>query len=253
VTPHRHHSVRSALGLCAGFLAIIALVAPLEGQDPDFLLRRPSITAGVRVGYAMPRAGSEIFDFTREQLTVDRSDFNAVAVGAEVAIRAIEPLDVAVSLGFERSSARSEFRDWVGDDDLPIEQDTRFTRVPLTVGVKAYPLERGRRISRFAWIPSRWAPYVAAGAGVVWYTFEQVGEFVDFETLDIFFDDFESRGAAPLAYLGGGVDLSLGNRWLVNGEARYSWASAGMDRDFVGFDNIDLAGLRVLAGFSVRF
>jgi hypothetical protein len=39
----------------------------------------------------------------------------------------------------------------------------------------------------------------------------------------------------------------------VNGEARYSWASAEMGRDFVGFDNIDLTGFKVMLGFSVRF
>jgi len=252
VIAQRPALARTALALCGGLVLVSATAAPAAAQDADFLFRRPSITAGVRVGYAIPRAGSEIFDFTREQLTVDRSDFNAFAVGGEIAFRTMDRFDVAVGLGFERSSTRSEFREWEGTDGLPIEQDTRFQRVPLTVGVKAYPLERGRRISRFAWIPRRWSPYVAAGGGVMWYRFEQIGEFVDFETLDIFRDDFESKGAAPLGYAGAGVDLALGRRWLVNGEARYSWASAGMDRDFVGFDNIDLSGLRVLVGFSVQ-
>jgi hypothetical protein len=50
-----------------------------------------------------------------------------------------------------------------------------------------------------------------------------------------------------------GLDYSLGPRWLVNGEARYSWASANMGRDFVGFDDIDLTGFRASVGVSVRF
>jgi hypothetical protein len=222
-------------------------------QGSGFMFKRPSVTLGVRLGYALPRAGSEIFDFTREQLTVDKNDFNALSFGGELAIRAIERLDVALNLGYEKSDTRSEFRDWVDDDDLPIEQDTRFTRIPLTLGVKAYPWERGRRISRLAWIPKRWAPYLGAGAGVVWYRFEQVGDFVDFETFEIFSSEFESQGSSALAYLSAGVDVSLGPRWLVTGETRYAWASADMDRDFVGFDNIDLAGFRMTAGFSVRF
>ena len=239
--------------LGAALLVELALAGDAAAQGTDFLFKRPTATLGVRLGYALPRAGSEIFDFTREELTVDKSDFNALSFGGELGIRAIERIDVALNLGYEKSDTRSEFRDFVDNDDLPIEQNTRFTRIPLTLGVKAYPWERGRRISRLAWIPKRWAPYVGAGAGVVWYRFEQIGDFVDFETLEVFNSELESQGSSPLAYLSTGVDVSLGPRWLVTGEARYVWASAQMDRDFVGFDNIDLAGLRMTAGFSVRF
>ncbi len=231
----------------------LALAEGAAAQGADFLFRRPSVTLGLQVGYALPRAGSEIFDFTREQLTVEKSDFNSVSFGGEIGVRATERIDVAANLGFEKSSTRSEFRDWVDQDDLPIEQNTRFLRVPLTVGVKFYVTERGRRISRFSWIPKRWAPYLGAGGGIVWYEFDQRGDFVDFETLDIFFSDFESRGSSPLAYVAAGSELSLGARWLLTGEARYSWASAEMDRDFVGFDDIDLAGFRATLGFAARF
>ena len=239
--------------LGAALFVGLALAEDAAAQGSGFVFKRPTVSLGVRLGYALPRAGSEIFDFTREELTIDKSDFNALSFGGELGIRAIERVDIALNLGYEKSDTRSEFRDWVDDDDLPIEQNTRFTRIPLTLGVKAYPWERGRRISRLAWIPKRWAPYFGAGAGVVWYRFEQIGDFVDFETFDIFHSGFESRGSSPLAYLSGGVDVSLGPRWLVTGEARYAWASAEMDRDFVGFDNIDLAGFRMTAGFSVRF
>ncbi len=231
----------------------LLVVEGAAAQRADFLFKRPSVTLGLRAGYALPSAGSEIFDFTRRELTLDKSDFNAFYFGGEVGVRVSERFDVAAGLGFEKSDARSEFRDWVDDDNLPIEQDTRFTRVPLTVGAKAYLTERGRRISRFAWIPNRVVPYVGAGVGVVWYRFEQVGDFVDFETLEIFFDDFESRGSSPLAYAAAGVDISLGPRWLLNGEARYSWASAEMGRDFVGFDDIDLNGFRAMLGFGLRW
>ena len=240
------------LAFGAALLAGVVLAEGATAQGTDFLFKRPTVTLGVRLGYAFPRAGSEVFDFTREQLTVDKRDFNGLSAAGEVTVRATDRLDAALNLGVEWSNTRSEFRDWVDDNDLPIEQDTRFTRVPVTLGVKAYLLERGRRISRSAWIPKKWAPYLGAGAGIVWYRFEQIGDFVDFDTLEIFFDEFESRGSSPVAYLAGGLDFSLGPRWLVNGEARYSWASAEMGRDFVGFDKIDLTGFKVMLGFSVR-
>lgn len=240
------------LAFGAALLAGVVLAEGATAQGTDFLFKRPTVTVGVRLGYAFPRAGSEVFDFTREQLTVDKRDFNGLSAAGEVTVRATDRLDAALNLGVEWSNTRSEFRDWVDDNDLPIEQDTRFTRVPVTLGVKVYLLERGRRISQLAWVPKKWAPYLGAGAGIVWYRFEQIGDFVDFDTLEIFFDDFESRGSSPVAYLAGGLDFSLGPRWLVNGEARYSWASAEMGRDFVGFDKIDLTGFKAMLGFSVR-
>jgi hypothetical protein len=249
----REHVQHLFLAFGAALLAGVVLAEGATAQGTDFLFKRPTVSVGVRLGYAFPRAGSEIFDFTREQLTVDKRDFNGLSAAGEVALRMTDRLDAALNLGVEWSNTRSEFRDFVDVNDLSIEQDTRFTRVPLTLGVKAYLLERGRRISQLAWIPKKWAPYVGAGAGIVWYRFEQIGDFVDFDTLEIFFDEFDSRGISPVAYLAGGLDFSLGPRWLVNGEARYSWASAEMGRDFVGFDNIDLTGFKVMLGFSVRF
>lgn len=241
--------------LAAALLAIPVLTSAAEaqGQGDGFLFSQPRVTLGARFGYAVPRAGSDVFDFTREQLTVDKGDFNAFALGGELAVRATDRIDIALNAGYEGSSTRSEFRDWVDQDDLPIEQTTDFKRIPMTIGAKAYLLERGRRISRFAWIPRRVAPYVGAGAGLVWYEFEQVGDFVDFDTQEIFFEDFNSSGTSPMGYLAAGVDVSISPRWVLTSEARYTLANAEMDRDFVGFEDIDLAGFTAGVGISVRF
>lgn len=244
----RHLITAVALGSVIGLMG----AAPTAAQDADFLFKRPTVTLGLRIGYAVPSANSEVFDFTRQELTVDKSDFSAPFIGGELDIHLTERFDIAVGLGVGRSETRSEFRDWVDDQDLPIEQDTRFQRVPLTIGGKAYLTERGRRVSRLVWVPKKIAPFVGAGVGMVWYRFEQIGDFVDFETLEIFSDRFDSSGSSPMAYAGAGVDVSLGSKWIVTGEARYSWASAGMDRDFVGFEDIDLNGFRAMVGFSVR-
>lgn len=218
----------------------------------DFLFRQPDVTLGVRFGYAMPRAQGEIFDFTRDELTVEKNDFNSFAFGGDLGVRLTDRLDLALGVGYESSQVDSEYRDFIGDDDLPIFQATRFQRVPLTVGVKMYLTERGRRISDLAWIPGTWVPFAGGGLGWVWYEFEQSGEFVDYETFDIFRDRFSSRDGSALAYLTAGFDYSLGLRWIFTAEARYSWANAAVGDDFVGFDPIDLTGLRAAFGFSLR-
>jgi hypothetical protein len=128
----------------------------------------------------------------------------------------------------------------------------------LTASIKWYVADRGRSISRFAWIPADWAPYVGAGGGVLWYVFEQDGEWVDEdladpECCDIFRGTFRSDGRVPTAHLMAGADFSLGPRFLLNAEGRYLWASGSMSGDFVGFDDIDLSGFQATAGIAVRF
>lgn len=88
---------------------------------------------------------------------------------------------------------------------------------------------------------------------MVWATFEQEGEFVDFETLDIFADEFRSSGATATGHVMAGLDISLNKRFILTGEGRYSWASLELDRDFVGFEDLDLAGFRATVGISARF
>lgn len=243
-----------ALARTATVLAALgSAAAPLSAQQPDFLFRTPKVSLGIRGGYAVARASGEIFDFTTEQLTLKRSDFDAPAFGGQLAIQVRPRVDLAFDLSVSETRRGSEFREFVGTDDLPIEQETRFRRVPFTVGLKAYLRDRGRSVGRFAWIPARWAPYLGAGAGWVWYRFEQVGEFVDYETLDIFNDTYTSHGKTPTLHLYGGADWSLGPQFVLTAEARYAWARAELGKDFVDFDPMDLSGLQATVGISLRF
>ncbi|GMR13954.1 MAG: hypothetical protein BMS9Abin29_2180 [Gemmatimonadota bacterium] len=234
-------------------ILVISPVQALAQGGDGFLFKRPSVQLSIRGNYFVPRAGSEIFNFTRDQLTVEKSDFNTAGIGGEIAVRASDRVDIALNFGYGRSEILSEFRDFVGTDDLPIFQTTDFTRVPVTASVKLYLVDRGRSVSRFAWIPTKVAPYVGGGAGFVWYEFVQDGEFVDFNNLDIFVDRLSSRGTSATGHVFGGVDLSLGGIWVLTSEARYSVGSVAMDEDFVGFDNIDLNGLQLTVGIGVRF
>ena len=242
-----------ALALVVSASNSIPSAAAAQRSDPDFLFERPFMSFTIRGGVALPEAGSEIFDFTSEQLTVGPNAYNSVAFGAEMSFRVSGRFDVALGVGISQSSTLSEFRDFVDFDDLPIEQTTKFTRVPTTLSAKYYLIDRGRSIGRFAWVPAAVAPYVGGGGGVIWYQFEQRGDWVDFDTLDIFTDTFESQGSTGVGHLLAGVDLSLGPRWYINGEGRYSFASARMESDFIGFDDIDLGGFEATLGFAIRF
>ena len=221
---------------------------PPATQEPDFLFGAPRFTAGFRVGWSLARAESELFDFTRELLTVGDGDFDAPTFGADFALVLNQRLDAVFGFDYSRSSTTSEFRDFVGTDDLPIVQETTLTRFPLTASAKFYLVPRGQKVSRYAWVASSAAPYVGAGVGLQWYKFEQFGEFVDFSDLAIFEEELVSSGFAPTVHVFGGVDVKVGRKLFLMVEGRYTWADAKPKDYFIGFDSIDLAGLGITAG-----
>ena len=149
-------------------------------------------------------------------------------------------------------SKRSEYRDFVDNKLLPIEQTTSLKEQVFSAGVKFALLPAGRRVSRFAWIPSKFTPYVGAGGGMLRYDFEQFGDFVDFADNHVFNSDFRSAGWTPSVFASGGADVHLFKRVFMSLEGRYTWSSATLDTDFVDFDPIDLKGFRFGAGLPLR-
>jgi hypothetical protein len=232
---------------------LLATAPPAHGQRADFLFRRPHATVAVLGGWAMPGENSELFEFTREQLTVSRGDFASPLIFVEGAVRLTEWLDLALGLEYTNGSVGSEDRLYVYQDDSPILQTTDFKRRRLMGSVKGYLLPRGRQISEFAWIPSRWSPYLGVGLGMSWYEFLQEGDFVDYQTLDIFEERFRAKGRGMTGHVLAGVDVSLTPRFLVRGEYRYIRGEGKLDDyQFEGFDDVDLSGSRVALGLAVR-
>ena len=246
--------VRAMVFFVTAALPLLPSQASAQGSGQGFLFKEPRLQLGVHAGYTLARAGGGVLDHAREQLTLNKRDFNASSWGFELATPASENerLDIALDVRFSRSEVRSEMRDWVDLDNLPIEQTTTFIRVPVTVSTKFYLRDRGRAVSRFAWIPEKWAPFVGAGGGLIWYRFEQTGDFVDIATLDILNFTLESSGTAPTGHVFAGVDISISPRFLWNLEGRYALGGAKTNSVF-DFDNIDLSGFRVTVGLAVRF
>jgi hypothetical protein len=246
---------------CLVFLVLSVLAAaPAAAQapasprpSPDFLFGPPDGSVSVRGSWLFARASSDWYDFVTDQLTLDTSDFNAPGIGLDVAV-AIKPR-IDVQFGFDFSNARvvSEYRDFVDNNRLPITQQTRLREVNLSGNIKVALTERGREVSRFAWVPRRVVPYAGGGGGVLWFDVNQTGDFVDFVDLSIFTDVFRSRGWTPSAQLFGGVDIRLVKQLYVTFDGRYLWAAGELGREWIDFDPIDLAGFRLSGGVNLVF
>jgi hypothetical protein len=256
MTLHRHgitsHIVRLILG-CALALLWLPATAAAQGSGDGFLFGAPKGALRVRGGMDRARSGSDLFAFVTEQLTVNRSDFRSGTFGVDLDIALSSRVSVVAGGAVSRSKTPSEFRDWLDNRDLPITQTTSFDRLPVTAGVKVFLMKPGVSIGRLAWVPSRIAPFVGAGAGMMRYRFDQRGDFIDFDTTRVFFDEFKSDGWTPTVHALAGVDVTLSPRFAFTTEARYEWARSALSTDFSGFDPIDLSGVKVTAGLTIRY
>lgn len=241
----------SVVGLLA--LAPLGATAAQVAAGSGFLLGAPDGSLTLRGGWATASAGSDIFSFTTDNLTLNRRDFSSPTLGADIAFRTLSRTDVVLSIDYDGTRKQSEFRHFIDNNHNPIEQSTTFIRIPLMVSVKQYLTTRGRSIGKLAWIPSRFSAYVGAGGGATWYRFKQQGDWIDFQTSDVFPALLQSEGWTPTAHVLLGGEWSLSARFSAVTEAKYERSHAPLGADFSGFDPIDLSGFSTTAGIAVRF
>ncbi len=171
----------------------------------------------------------------------DISDFNNGTVGAEWLVGLGDHFDVGVGLGFYQRTVLSVYNDFVDFDGTEIEQDFRLRVVPVTATVRVLPFGR-----------TAVQPYFGVGLGLFNWRYSEVGEFVDFDTFDIFRDRYVAEGNDIGAIILGGVRFPVGDKFSVGGELKYqsSTGTVGIDQGFLN-ERIDLGGLSTQ--FTVGF
>ena len=243
--------IRSAL-VMAALLAVAAPPSYAQSAGDGYLFRSPDVTMSLRGGYSRANAGSDVFDDLTRDLTLDRGDFSGLTVGADVAVHVSDRVDLVLAAAFSRAKHRSEFRDFVDNNDLPIEQTTTFDRMPITANVRLNLAAPGRTIGRLAWIPSRIVPYVGAGVGAMRYRFKQEGDFVNFQTNGVFPAVLLGEEWTLVAQGMAGVDYNVSPRLGIAFDARYLHARGDLGPSFKGYEPIDLSGLTATIGLSFR-
>ena len=240
----------------AGALLALGALAPLHAQSSGdgYMFHAPQGRLTIRAGYDHANAGSDLFLQTTDLLTVSKRDFSGVTLGAEAALAVGSRFDVSADLGLSHKSTGSEYRHFVDNNNQPIQQTTTFDRIPLTVNARFYLVEPGRAIGNLAWIPSKLVPWVGGGAGMMWYRFQQRGDFVDFKTNNVFTDNaaFDSNGWTQTVQGMGGADYTLSPRVALRADARYVWARSPLKSGFTGYDPIDLSGVQGTLGLTYR-
>lgn len=231
--------------------------AQRQAPPPDFLIGRPRVVFAARASWFMAGANSDFYDQVTHDLTLQKSDFNTGAFAFEGGYRFSDRIDIIGGIDLANMKQASEDRD---EEELlpngtrvPIQQATELHQSNFTASARFALVPRGHSVSRLAWIPNALVPYVGAGAGMTKYSLRQNGDFVDFVDHHIFSDTFRSEGWTPTFHVFGGTDIQMYKRLMLTVEGRYSWSTADLESDFVGFEPLDLGGLRLGAGLQIVF
>jgi hypothetical protein len=225
--------------------------AQAQGAGDGYLFGEPSVRLGIRGGYSHANAGGDLIEQATRDFTLSRSDFSGPTVGGEAAFRVSSRLEISFDADYAKVSRGSEYRNFVDNNKLPIQQNTEFVRVPLTASLRMYLTPPGRSIGRLAWVPSHVVPWVGIGGGATWYRFRQSGDFIA-PSGAVVNDSFESSNWAPSVQAMAGVDVSLTPRVSATGDARYNTGRATLSSDYPGFGKIDLSGASIALGLTFR-
>ena len=247
---HRH-GIRT-VGVAAMLALGVSTRGTAQSSGDGYLFHAPQGSFTFRAGYDHANAASDVFAQAVDVLTINKRDFSGLTVGGDIAFAVGQQFEIALDAGWSHAQKGSEFRKFIDNKNMPIEQNTAFDRVPLTANLRYYLTPAGRSIGSLAWIPNKVVPWVGAGGGMMYYRFRQDGDFVDFKTGNVFSSNLESSDWTPTLQGMGGADFTLSPRVALRADARYVWAKADLSRSFAGFDRIDLSGVQGTLGFTYR-
>ena len=235
----------AALVMMAGTFQVAAQGAPRADTAFQF-----------RFGGFFPSGSSDFWSDNEEVFTLRVGDFDDFIFGMSFVRSVGNRLEVGFNGDYYASTTRSSYRGFVDSAGFPILHDTRLSEVPLTVDLRLVPFGRYRvRGDQGQYRVQKPVFYVGGGAGAVYWKYEEVGDFLDFnfDPPEIFFDRFIDDGWSFEYHALAGFELPLGHASSLLFEGRYSWAEETLGGDFGGLGTLDLGGLAVYVGGSWRF
>jgi opacity protein-like surface antigen len=230
----------------ASVLAPAPAAATPPGSDGAFTFR---------FGWFFPSGGGSFWETNEAAFTLDRSDFNGPIGGVGYSASVNNYFDVGFNVDFYGQSATSADRYYTDQFGNAILHDTRLSEAPLTVDFKVLPMGRyarrgpeGRQYVRHP------VPYLGAGIGMVYWQYEEEGDFVATD-LSIVYDRLTDSGVAFETHVLAGIEFPVSPAWNITLEGRYSWAETNMGGAFTTINpgELDLGGASVFVGGALRF
>ena len=231
----------------------LALCSPIIAQDS---WQRRSQELQFRGGWFVPTGDSDFWDESEQVFSLESSDFDDFIFGVTLLTPVNNHVEVGFNVDFYDARVTSEYRGFTDSAGFPILHDSRLDVVPMIVDFRILPGGRtSKHRSRGHYVQKKPVAYFGGGIGASYWKYEEIGDFIDFQTdpPEIFSDRFRDHGFALALQAVAGIEVPLGARWNAIAETRYTWSDDDLSRGFAGLGTLDLSGFAVYAGFGVRF
>lgn len=207
-------------------------------------------------GFRLLQIDSRLFEINEIDFGITDDDFGSGRVGFELGF-AVLPM-VELLFGFDTGDAETygSYLEYTYADGSEIEHSAWMQMTEYSLGARIRPV-RGARLS----------PYLVLGVSVASYEYSEVGDFVDFESLeviegipnyDIRYYTYSERLFLPGFFAGAGLDfavlrLPFDRRLDVFGEFRYASAQGEHREGFDGLGDLTVGRMGGLFGLRFRF
>jgi hypothetical protein len=199
----------------------------------------------LRAGAFFPRASSNLFVDDGTLYGTQKSDWVGFTGGFEYRGRVSDRVEVGLHMDYYGRELQTSYVDYETESGRDIFQTIQFSTVPVGGTVRFLLAEHDKPV----------VPYIGAGFDVVFWHYEEFGEFVDFEdfSLPIYSDRFISDGAVPAGHVLAGFRYALNDDVGLSAEGKYLFSGhSDMDKDFRG-NEMDVNGPSATVGFYINF
>jgi opacity protein-like surface antigen len=190
------------------------------------------------------RDRDDVLRNNRTFLVFDINEFNGATFGGDFSVSIGSFVEVGAGLNYYQRTVPSINDKFVDEDGSEIFMEMKQRNIPLALTARLFPLTRD----------AGFQPYVGGGVQFNRWQYTEVGEFLDYDTGEIFRDSFTDDGMETGPVFLAGVRFPLGGNLLMGGEWRYATAKADLDPS-LGFygDTLDLGGHSWLFTMSYKF
>jgi outer membrane protein W len=219
------------------------------------LASAPSASAGTlqaRFGAFFPRADSQIFsDDTQlygaasDGRPVTASKWTGFTGGLEYSTRIGRNLEIGFHTDWYGRSLDTFYNAYTRDNGGEIFQTLSLDVIPVGATVRFIAGDKHSKLR----------PYFGIGPDLVFWQYEEKGDFIDFgdPTRPIIGDHFRSDGTAFGGHAVAGLRMAINQDFGLTAEGRYlATTTVDMGQDFRG-NRINVSGASALLGFYVSF